>query len=237
MKKIAFLFFISCFFLSPAVHGKTSKAKMKARTRTKIVERAPATESSSAKSDDPSKVTLSKPSASRLKREIIQGGMGITFWHESIKGSRGAQKAIYSTEFQGFKLQGSYLTPLNNVRWVPIYTGMLSLGSGIANGTGDYTETLTKQHFFGMGVSGGMLFRFNNTAEIGLAIPLEFRSTAYKIESQTILERANTFSYGLTFMMITRISQKSAIQVGLTHQQVWNATQWNLAYTFDLHNL
>lgn len=169
-----------------------------------------------------------------LSKKFFQASLGFLFWQETILGSRGAAKANFETQFQGLKLQGSYLEPLNNVHWVPIYSGWASFGNASSVTSGGYAESLPEQSWFGLGGSAGMLYRFNNNAELGVAIPLEFRSTSYKVASQTILERANSFTFGASLLMVSRISKKSALTVSVTHQYVWDATQWGLAYSYDL---
>lgn len=171
----------------------------------------------------------------RLKKSYYQINMQYLIWEENINASAGAISGSIPFQFTGLKGGLSYNAPLPNVRWVQSYAGDLSLGTTKGgNSNSALTDEFQNQVWYALTFTPGLTYRTSAVSELSLILPLTYRKVNWSYEDTLYIElaRASSFSVGLGVLFALRFTPKSALFSSITHQQMWQTTQWSIGWQY-----
>lgn len=171
---------------------------------------------------------------SLLKKKYIQVSLGYHFWHESVEINSSGTDGQMSTQFHGFKFGGSYQKPFKQIRWVQYYGADFAFGKAKGTAEGALTDQLEDQPWLSATFSPGILYRSTAVSEIALVLPVAYRRVEWKLANNTNLEVNDTaLSVGLGAIFTTRFNPYSSLAISMTHQHMWTATIWGIAWQYD----
>jgi len=188
------------------------------------------------KTSQPAKKTAATQTRAHsiLRRKFFQGTIGYRIWHENVPAVSGGVPGDIPMQFHGFNLGGSYQIPLKNFRWVKYFGGDIDFGVAKGQGKGPVTDQLKDQPWFALTAKPGILYRSTAVAEFALVVPLTFRKVNWKLDDSAQLALSEkTFSAGLEGQFISRFTPYNSLLVTVTHQFMWNATVWGIAWQYD----
>lgn len=156
-------------------------------------------------------------------------------WQEFIKGQKSGIANETRTQSQGIQFRYGYNIPFRGSKWRHAYFADFSFGTlkGTIK-TADVSDELRNQYWLSAAVAPALLVRTTPSSEIGLAAPMTLRLIRWNIkkEGDLLMQRTSSFSPGLSFIYLNRFTNRSILNVSLTHQFGWHATQWTVGYEY-----
>lgn len=164
-------------------------------------------------------------------------GLSMGLWQESIEAKKAGVRTKIEMQSHGLRLHYNYNIPYTRSNWRQVYGG--ELGYGYIKGKGALTtiaDELEKQPWISLTFSYGWLYRTTPVSDVGVAVPLTYRMISWDLESGSGLkmDRENSFSAGFSLLYMNRFSEKSAINISLTHHYMWDTTIWAMGWEYKL---
>lgn len=154
-------------------------------------------------------------------------------WQEFIKGTKGSIDNETRTQSQGLQFRFGYNIPFRGSKWRHAYFTDFSIGTlkGSVNTAGSIDE-LRNQYWLSAAIAPALLVRTTPVSEIGFAAPMTLRIIQWNLkkEGDLLMQKTTSFSPGLSLIYMNRFTPKSILNVSLTHQFGWQASQWAVGY-------
>lgn len=179
------------------------------------------------------KTVTAKPKKRAVMAETYWqlGFVGHVF-QEAIRTERSGISEHIEAQSQGLGLSLRYINPTSSVRWIQSHAVEITSGFLRMQGiTATLNDELKNQPWLSLTLSPGMSYRTTSVSEVGLSLPLTYRTISWKLEDPTYkVDRAGSFSYGLAGTFTNHFSLKNSLLISLTHQVVWNSTVWSAGW-------
>ncbi len=197
----------------------------------------------SASAEPEVKTKVSKKSArkmatrSLLKKKYYDITAQYIMWQEKIDASGTGISGTGRFQFSGYQLGANLNQPFTNIRWVRQYSAHYVFGTVKGNGeSGSFADEFKNQSWMAGTLAATLIYRTSAASELGLSLPVSLRAINWALaDNATIeLEKEMSFSVGLGFQYIQRFNTRSSLVASLTHQFIWDATQWSIGYQYSL---
>ncbi len=246
MKKNIFILFFAMIFI---VHSFEVYAQ-KSPNRTKRVKSGSAKSKASSKARARGKVqkpsATQQPTTTRTKRTRTAKetdrshfifGPKVLLWQESIPATRGADSSELRTQFSGMALGVTFRKPTSNIRWMQSHSFDVAGGALVAKSAGTtFTDHLKNQMWYSVTARPGLGYRTTSNSELGFGVPLTFRKIDWQLKDPALkLERASSFSYGLSGTYVTQLSRSSSLLVEVTQHIPWSAFVWSIGWNYRFY--
>lgn len=184
------------------------------------------------------KSTRKKAIRSLLNKKYYDFTAQYIVWQEKIDATGTGISGTGRFQFSGYQLGAHLNKPFKNIRWVSQYAAYFVFGTAKGNGeSGSFADEFKNQSWMAGTLAARLNYRTSASSELGITLPLTVRAINWALaDNATIeLEKEMSFSAGLGFQFIQRFSLRSSLVAGVTHQFIWDATQWNIGYQYSLH--
>lgn len=163
--------------------------------------------------------------------------LGYNFWQENFEVTDGSAKDTATAHFDGLGLELHYLKPSkSSLRWIYTFSAFSHVGQAYGTTSGTVTADLKNQSWGHFGVIPGFLYRTSLGSEFGIRVPLGMRTINWYVDdtSQVEIDKASSFSYGVSAVMVNRINKRSSITASVTHLMSWETTRWDVGWQIKL---
>lgn len=174
----------------------------------------------------------SKTKAKVSRKAQTQLQMGVVLWQESMTLKAGAAESKMVSQSMGLLAELGRSNPLGRSKWSFTYGGTLGLGTIKGKGNNDNVpDELKNQLWYLIGGSAGLMYRTSPVSELGLSVPLYYRTINWQLDAGSPLKIDDEpFSVGIAGEFVTHLSKSSALHLTLTQQYQWNGTMWGAFY-------
>lgn len=176
-----------------------------------------------------------KIKAGVTKQQFRQLYVGYQMWQEKIDVSSNGVDSQMLSHFHGFRIGvASHRPNSSSVRWVTVYGA--DLGLGIAKGAAlpPLTDEVESQGWLSLTVYPGLIYRSTSKSELGILLPVSYRSIQWQLDEPFEADRSSSFSAGVTGIYVNRFTLRNSMYITLSHQAIWKATVWGIGYQVDL---
>lgn len=180
------------------------------------------------------KTTVAKKPVPAKLRNYFQISLGYQQLQEGIKATKGSDKATIRTSMRGFNLAGQYNIPFRQSSWRHFYGLIASWGETKGQGDAVITDPVKDQPWTMFTFNPGVMYRTAPHTEVGISLPLSYRTIDWQFDNGLSMERKASFTPGLSGIFVVRVSAASAFHVSLTHQHVWQNTMWAIGWTYTV---
>lgn len=198
----------------------------------------------SANAEPELKTKVSKKSARKsatrnlLQKKYYDFTAQYIVWQEKIDASGTGISGTGRFQFSGYQLGANLNRPFSkNIRWVSQYSAHFMFGTVKGNGeSGSFADEFNNQSWMGGTAAATLIYRTSAASELALTVPVSLRAINWALaDNATIeLEKELSFSAGLGFQYVQRFNLRSSLIAGVTHQFIWDATQWSIGYQYSL---
>ncbi len=251
--------FLLLLFLGISLTNSSTEAATKSKKSKKTVavsrEEKPTTKSKKKnkkqKRDEPEKAekgaAKKEPEIKEVKNEVVAEApreslpkaspkvdvrLGATLIQEIIEATRDPITSRMAIQSEGLSIAVIYTKPAKDSRWSYIYGGDYNLGFIKGSSVdGAVTDNLKNQHWFAFGARAGAMYRTSHNTSVGFELPIFYRMISWQFSDEFFkMDKESSFSAGVGLTYEHHFSPKANLYMSMTHQHMWGATVWTVAY-------